>query len=69
MSGEQTNINMPPAHDPLIEYRVTKVEDAVAILSAGFADIAATIRGAKWAVVIVFGFIQPVLIYYLTVRG
>jgi hypothetical protein len=46
--------------DQLLEYRVCKLEEAVAVLSAGFTEIADTVRGAKWAVLIIFGFIQPV---------
>lgn len=56
--------------DPLMEYRVGKLEEAVSVLSTGFADIASTVRGAKWAVLLIFGIVQPVgiavAIHYLT---
>lgn len=58
------------ATDPLHEYRISKLEEAVAVLSDGFAEIASTVKGAKWAVLLIFGIVQPVVIglaiHYLT---
>lgn len=54
----------------LIEYRVNKLEEAVSVLSEGFSEIAQTVRGAKWAIVLIFGVMQPVavglLVHWLT---
>lgn len=59
-----------PSGDPLLYYRVDKVEEAVKVLSDGFTTITSTIKGAKWAFLAVFGVAQPVgigvLIYVLT---
>jgi hypothetical protein len=68
----QINHNHHPAIDPLIEYRISKLEDAVAVLSDGFAELTATIRGSKWAFTIIFGFVQPLIIgllLYVLTRG
>lgn len=71
MSTNTTINNLPV--DPLVEYRVGKLEEGFAVLSEGFASIAATLKGVKWAALGIFGFIQPVgigiLIYSLTRGG
>lgn len=53
-------------HDPLLEYRVTKLEEVVAVLADGVSDIASTFRGAKWAVLAIFGVVQPLALYLIT---
>lgn len=62
-------VNVSP-NDALQEYRITKLEEAVSSLASNMADIAQTVKGAKWAVALIFGVIQPVgialLIHYLT---
>lgn len=74
MSQNVTVTNTP---DPLLDYRVGKLEEAVAVLSEalhqlsdGVADITYTMRSARLAVIVLFGFIQPcvlaVVIHFLT---
>jgi phage-related minor tail protein len=41
---------------------VTKLEEAVTVLSEGFHEIANTVKGAKWAVLLIFGLVQPIAI-------
>lgn len=67
MADHITNIN---AVDPkLVEYRVGKLEeavatlsDALATLSNGVAEITQTLRSARMVVLILFGFVQPVIL-------
>ena len=74
MSHDQ-NINVTP--DPLLGYRVDKLEEAVAVLSSslnhladGVSDITYTLKSAKTIVLLLFGIVQPVVlavvIHFLT---
>ena len=60
----------PTQPDALHEYRILKLEEAVSSLSSSMSDIANTVKGAKWAITLIFGIVQPVgialLIHYLT---
>lgn len=65
----QINVNQPPTADPLHEYRITKLEEAVTSLASSMGDIADTVKSARWAIALIFGVAQPVgvavLIHYL----
>lgn len=65
--------------DPLLDYRVGKLEEAVAVLSSslnhladGVTDITNTLKSAKTVVLLLFGIIQPVvlaLVIHMLTKG
>ena len=59
-----------PAGDPLLYYRVSKLEQIVDVMSQGVATMAAEFRGLKLAFLFTLGIIQPVgigvAIYFIT---
>ncbi len=48
--------------DPLLLYRVGKLEEAVDLLSAALREITDTVRSGKLLVVALFGIVQPVVL-------
>ena len=66
MNGEE---HPDVVHDPLLDYRVRKLEEAVeklsevlATLAASVGEITYTLRSGRMAVIVLFGIVQPVVL-------
>jgi hypothetical protein len=58
--SQQINVSQPATADPLHEYRIGKLEEAVTSLACSMEAIADTVKSARWAIAIIFGVAQPV---------